>query len=226
VAPVADLQAQLNGLDLSEQQAPNTYACFIHAGFNSIVKATRDEDPNGWLLKKVNETIQVDPKTGDYTFNWANGTKTTLTTDQVKDYTKDVYKGKPSNPLMAAVEMAWFQTHPEQVKKGGYAHSFYKELFGLNAGYMRLTNPDALSVAREKGTVSTLAGHTNHNTFHVWSLDYEGPTWDLNNSDTTAGFKYMPEAEGQKNLDYTDEKLNQTVSQDKDAYISYFKIPA
>lgn len=219
------LNTLMDSLDLSEQQSDAVQACFIHAGLNSIVKATRDDDPNGWLRQKVNQTIQVDPRTGNFTFNWANGQQMTITPAQLNQVRNTEYVGKPVSDLMLATETAWFQAHPEQKKTGGYAHDLYKELFGLDSGYLPIS-ASALDSAKQKGVVSTISAHSNLGTFHAWSLDYEGPTWDLNNSDSKGGFKYLPQTQGLKNIDLSDAQLGQALLRDSDAYMSYFKIPA
>ena len=223
--PTTTLNTLMDSLDLSEQQSDAVQACFIHAGLNSIVKATRDDDPNGWLRQKVNQTIQVDPRTGNFTFNWANGQQMTITPAQLNQVRNTEYQGKPVSDLMLATETAWFQAHPEQKKTGGYAHDLYKELFGLDSGYLPIS-ASALDAAKQKGVVSTISAHSNAGTFHAWSLDYEGPTWDLNNSDSKGGFKYLPQTQGMKNIDLSDAQLGQALLRDSDAYMSYFKIPA
>lgn len=219
------LKSLMNKLDLTEQQSDAVQACFIHSGLNSMVKATRDDDPNGWLMNKMNDTIKADPRTGDFSFNWANGQKMTITQAQINQLRATEYKGKPVNDLKLATEAAWFQAHPDQKKTGGYTHDFYKELFGLDSGYMPMSS-SALGTAKQKGVVSTVSAHSNLGTFHAWSLDYEGSTWDLNNSDIKGGFKNLPQTQGMKNVDLNDAQLGQAVLADKDAYISYFKIPA
>ncbi|MCE2930198.1 MAG: hypothetical protein LW809_02270 [Vampirovibrionales bacterium] len=219
------LKSLMANLDLTEQQSDAVQACFIRAGLNSMVKATRDDDPNGWLMNKMTETIQVDPRTGNFTFNWANGNKMTITQAQINQVRATEYKGKPVSDLVLATETAWFQAHPDQKKTGGYSHDFYKEMFGLDSGYMPIST-SALNTAKQKGVVSTVSAHSNLNTFHAWSLDYEGSTWDLNNSDIKGGFRNLPQTRGMKNVDLNDAQLAQAVLSDKNAYISYFKIPA
>jgi hypothetical protein len=219
------LKSLINNLDLTKQQSDAVQACFVRSGFNSIVKAIRDDDPNGWLLNKVNQTIQADPRTGNFTFNWANGQKMTITKAQIDQLRATEYQGKPADNLMLATEAAWFQAHPNQKKTGGYSHDFYKELFGLDSGYMPMSS-SALETAKQKGVVSTVSAHSNLGTFHAWSLDYEGSTWDLNNSDIKGGFKNLPQTQGMKNVDLNDAQLGQALLGDRDAYISYFKIPA
>lgn len=220
------LKSLINNLDLTKQQSDAVQACFVRSGFNSIVKAIRDDDPNGWLLNKVNQTIQADPRTGNFTFNWANGQKMTITKAQIDQLRATEYQGKPADNLMLATEAAWFQAHPNQKKTGGYSHDFYKELFGLDSGYMPMSS-SALDTAKQKGLVSTVSAHSNLGTFHAWSLDYEeGSTWDLNNSDIKGGFKNLPQTQGMKNVDLNDAQLGQALLGDRDAYISYFKIPA
>jgi len=152
------LKSLMANLDLTEQQSDAVQACFIRAGLNSMVKATRDDDPNGWLMNKMTD-------------------------------------------------------------------DFYKEMFGLDSGYMPIST-SALNTAKQKGVVSTVSAHSNLNTFHAWSLDYEGSTWDLNNSDIKGGFRNLPQTRGMKNVDLNDAQLAQAVLSDKNAYISYFKIPA
>ena len=219
------LNTLMSTMDLTAQQADSVTSCFIHAGLNSMVKATRDEDPNGWLMNKMNQTIQVDPRTGNFTFNWANGTKMTITQAQLNQVRATEYKDKPINDLALATETAWFQAHPEQKKTGGYAHDFYKELFGLDSGYMTASE-SSLNLAKQKGVVSTVSGYSTRNTFHAWSLDYERSTWDLNNSDIRGGFKNLPQTQGMSNMDLSDAQLGQALLNDQNAYISYFKIPA
>jgi hypothetical protein len=219
------LKSLMNNMNLTDQQADAVQACFIHAGLNSMVKATRDDDPNGWLMNKMNETIQVDPRTGNFTFNWANGNKMTITQAQINQVRNTEYQGKPTNDLTLATELAWFQAHPDQKKTGGYAHDFYKEMFGLDSGY-KTASTSALDFAKQKGVVSTVSAYSNLNTFHAWTLDYEGSTWDLNNSDIKGGFRNLPQTRGMKNVDLNDAQLSQAVLSDRNAYISYFKIPA
>jgi hypothetical protein len=115
------LKSLINNLDLTKQQSDAVQACFVRSGFNSIVKAIRDDDPNGWLLNKVNQTIQADPRTGNFTFNWANGQKMTITKAQIDQLRATEYQGKPADNLMLATEAAWFQAHPNQKKTGGYS---------------------------------------------------------------------------------------------------------
>ncbi len=219
------LKSLMKNLDLTAQQSDMASSCFIHAGLNSIVKATRDDDPNGWLMNKVNQTIQADPRTGDFTFNWANGNKMTITKAQIDQLRAREYQGKSTSDLTLATETAWFQAYPDQKNAGGVTSQVYEELFGLDAFTIRV-NTSAFDTVRQKGVVSTLAARTDQGTDHVWTLDYEGPRWDLNNSASSAGFKNLPKSQG-KNIDLTDAQLYKAFLNDDlySPYISMFRIP-
>ncbi|XVJ51489.1 MAG: hypothetical protein HEQ32_05195 [Vampirovibrio sp.] len=219
------LKSLMSNLNLTEQQSSSLSSCFIHAGLNSMVKATRDEDPNGWLMNKMTQAIQPNPQTGDFTFQWANGQKMTIRKSQLDEYRQSEYAGLPTSDLTIATELAWFTKYPDQKQAGGYAHDFYKELFGVDARYLK-SSEEALTVAAQKGVVSTVSGYSNVGTFHAWTLDREASSWDLNNSDIKGGFKNLPQTQYQANVDLSDAQLRTAVLNDPDAYISYFKIPA
>ncbi len=218
------LKTLMFGMNLTDQQSTDIASCFIHAGLNSIVKATRDEDPTGWLMNRMNETIHVNPQTGEFTFNWADGQQMKITQSQLQQYRSQKYRNNPMNDLSLATELAWFTKHPNQQKTGGYTHDVYKELFGLDAGYM-MASDEALRLAQQKGVVSAVSGHSNVGTFHAWSLDYEGNSWDLKNSDVRGGFKYAPQTQYRADVDMSTPQLRQALLRDENAYISYFSIP-
>jgi|GEM_PF-6926728 len=222
------IDSMLATMNLNDQQAESLSSCFIHAGINSIAKASRDDDPQGKLRAVVNKAIQHDPATGDFNFTWADGQKMTITSGEMKQWTNDKYNGDEPrmNDLSQATEMAWFRRHPDQQKTGGFAHEFYNEMFGLESNYA-FSSPESINMAKQKGVVSVLSGTSNVNTFHAWSLDYEEgtKTWDMNNSDIDGGFKHLPQTKGMPNVDLTDQQLKDTILADRDSYISYFKIP-
>ncbi len=218
------LKSLMSAMNLTDQQSTDIASCFVHAGLNSLVKATRDEDPTGWLMNRMNETIHVDARTGDFTFNWADGQQMTITQSQLQQYRGQKYRNNPMNDLSLATELAWFTKHPNQQKTGGYTHDVYSELFGLDAGYM-MASDEALNLAKQKGVVSAVSGHSNVGTFHAWALDYEGNSWDLKNSDVRGGFKYAPQTQHRADVNLKHSQLREALLRDENAYISYFTIP-